>query len=585
MPSTNGHGPKRAILYARVSTEEQAKSGYSLAQQMEVLRQYVAREGYEVLEEVTDPGQSGASLERPGMDRVRDLVAAGDVSVVLAQDRDRLAREPAYHYLLRREFEEHGCKLRALNDQGDGSPEGELTDGILDQLAKYERTKVAQRTQRGKLRRAREGKVAGGGAPPYGFAYNEARDNYVVVEETMANVRRIFRMVGVEGCTIYAVKVTFDRERIPTPGGAIYWSKKTIRDVILEDSYKAHDTKEIASLVAEGLLSEEVTARLDPEERYGIRWYNRLRVRRKQTSEMRPNGPVYRSRVASEKKPRKEWVAVPIPNAGIPREWVDAAREAIKNNRPISSAGRRLWPLSGGVFLCGGCGRRMFPNGSAGHNKPRYVYYRCPKRIAHGPDACTHRKQYRAERVETAAWNVVTRLLTDPAKVRVAVDEMINQEHQALKSDPDRQVRVLREKLAEVSRKRSRYQEMSAEGLIDLDELRAKLTTLEETRRMAQRELEALQSRKERFAELEHDRDALLEQYAGLVPEALDGLNAEDRHQLYKMLRMTVITRADGVLEMSGVLMGNVGRFGERETTSTRTSSWSSMGSGRPRRA
>ena len=80
MPSTNGHGPKRAILYARVSTDEQARSGFSLAQQLEALREYAAREGYEVLEEVSDPGQSGASLERPGKDRVRDLVAAGGVS-------------------------------------------------------------------------------------------------------------------------------------------------------------------------------------------------------------------------------------------------------------------------------------------------------------------------------------------------------------------------------------------------------------------------------------------------------------------------------------------------------------------------
>jgi site-specific DNA recombinase len=72
---------------------------------------------------------------------VRDLVAGtpGGVSVVLAQDRDRFAREPAYHYLLRREFEEYGTKIRALNDRGDDSPEGELTDGILDQLAKFER--------------------------------------------------------------------------------------------------------------------------------------------------------------------------------------------------------------------------------------------------------------------------------------------------------------------------------------------------------------------------------------------------------------------------------------------------------------
>jgi site-specific DNA recombinase len=156
MPSTNGHGPKRAILYVRVSTDEQARSGYSLAQQLEALRAYCEREGYEILEEVSDPGQSGASLERPGMDRVRDLVAGGGVSVVLAQDRDRFAREPAYHYLLRLEFEEQGTKIRALNDRGGDSPEGDLTDGILDQLAKYERAKTAERTRRGKLKKARE---------------------------------------------------------------------------------------------------------------------------------------------------------------------------------------------------------------------------------------------------------------------------------------------------------------------------------------------------------------------------------------------------------------------------------------------
>jgi site-specific DNA recombinase len=158
MIGTNGHGAlNRAILYARVSTDEQARSGYSLAQQLEALRAYCERASYQILEEVVDPGQSGASLERPGMDRVRDLVAAGGVAVVLAQDRDRFAREPAYHYLLRREFEEYGCMIRALNDRGDDTPEGELTDGILDQLAKYERAKTAERTRRGMLRRVREG--------------------------------------------------------------------------------------------------------------------------------------------------------------------------------------------------------------------------------------------------------------------------------------------------------------------------------------------------------------------------------------------------------------------------------------------
>ena len=197
MPSTNGHGPKRAILYARVSTDEQARTGYSLAQQLESLRSYCEREGHEVLEEVQDPGQSGASLERPGMDHIRDLVAASSVSVVLAQDRDRFAREPAYLFYLREEFAEYSTELRALNDRGDGSPEGELTTGILDQIARYERLKKAERSRRGKLRKAREGKVIAAKRPHYGYRFSDSRDGYVVCEEEIGVVARIFRMVGV----------------------------------------------------------------------------------------------------------------------------------------------------------------------------------------------------------------------------------------------------------------------------------------------------------------------------------------------------------------------------------------------------
>src|ERR671917_1226332 len=195
MPSVNRHGPRRAVLYARVSTEEQARSDYSLAQQLEALREYALREGYEIIEEVEDPGYSGTSLERPGLDRVRDLVAAGGAALVLAQDRDRFAREPAHHYLLKREFEERGCKLRALNDRGDDTPEGELTDGILDQLAKFERAKIAERSRRGRLRKAREGKLNRNGRANYGYKHNETGDGYEVYEPEMLVVHRIFRSV------------------------------------------------------------------------------------------------------------------------------------------------------------------------------------------------------------------------------------------------------------------------------------------------------------------------------------------------------------------------------------------------------
>jgi site-specific DNA recombinase len=80
MSTTNGYGPKRAILHACVSTDEQSRSESSLAQQLEALCGYANREGYKVLEAVSDPGQSGASLERPGMDRVRDLLISAQTS-------------------------------------------------------------------------------------------------------------------------------------------------------------------------------------------------------------------------------------------------------------------------------------------------------------------------------------------------------------------------------------------------------------------------------------------------------------------------------------------------------------------------
>ena len=286
---SNGEGSKRAILYARVSTDEQAKKGYSLAQQLEALRAYALREGYEVLEEVTDPGQSGASLERPGLDLIRDMVAAGGVTVVLAQDRDRFVREPAYHYLLRKEFEEHGCRLKALNDRGDETPEGELTDGILDQLAKYERAKVAERTRRGKRKKVQQGKILATHTADYGFRFNAARDGYEVDEKKMTVVKRIFRWIGVEGWTIRRVRKALDDLGVEPPGGYMnksgLWNEWQIRRMLVNDAYKPHSFEEIESLV-----TPEVVANLNPEKSYGIWWWGKERHRMRQTSERKSGG-------------------------------------------------------------------------------------------------------------------------------------------------------------------------------------------------------------------------------------------------------------------------------------------------------
>jgi site-specific DNA recombinase len=558
MQSTNGNYSRKAILYARVSTEEQARTGFSLAQQIETLREYATREGYKVLEEVTDPGQSGASLERPGMDRVRDLVAAGGVSVVLAQDRDRFSREPAYHYLLKREFEEHGCNIRALNDKGDDSPEGELTDGILDQLAKYERAKMAERTRRGKLKKVREGRILANKCPDYGFKYNATRDGYFVDEETMPVVRRIFRMVGMEGISIRSVTRTLNHEGVKPPfapwSRSGQWGTTVIRENIIgDDVYKPHTYEEIKALVA-----PEVADCLDPSKAYGVWWYNRTKSKTVRVSVTGQNGKEYKKRAKYVPRPREEWIAVPVPDSGIPREWVDAAREAVKNNCRPSSAGHRFWELSGGILRCGGCSYAMMTNSIPSHGKKRLNhYYRCPKRMR-DKETCPQPRNYRADKIEPQVWGLVSSLMTDPEQLRADLERMIELERETLHSDPDREARAWRNKLSEVERQRSRAQDMAIEGLLCYDELGAKLAVLDETRKTAERELEALRSHQERIEELERDKDALLESYAGLAPEILAGLTPEECHQVYKMLRVRAVVHVDGVLEVSGALAGAI---------------------------
>jgi site-specific DNA recombinase len=548
MPSTNGHGSRRAILYSRVSTDEQASSGYSLAQQLEALREYAAREGYEVLEEVQDPGQSGASLERPGMDRIRDLVAAGGVSVVLAQDRDRFAREPAYHYLLRREFEEHGAKIRALNDRGDGSPEGELTDGILDQIAKFERAKIAERTRRGRLRRAREGKIMPGRMPNYGFRYNAARDGYEVDERTMPVVRRIFDLI-VEGASVNGAKKRLEAQGVPNPQGGKSWCKRTFRLIVHDDVYLSRGFEEIQKLV-----TPEVAAKLNPEDSYGVWWFNRRRVVTNQTAEAGENGRRYRKHVKIETRPKEEWIAVPVVDAGIPREVAEMARQAIKDRLPTPASATRFWELSRGILHCGCFGARM----NAERDRPRpdgpfYNYYRCNKRHQEGKHACPEGRKARAEPLEERVWALVSDVLLNPQQLESGLKRMVEEERSVLRGNPEDEAKTWAKRLAEVDRKRSGFQDLAAEGLITLEELRAKLNALEEARKVARTELDALASRSERVAASERDAEAVVRDYAGLMPEALGAMAPEERHRVYKMLRLKVLVHPDGSGELSGV--------------------------------
>ena len=544
MPSTNGHGPKRAILYARVSTDEQARSGYSLAQQIEALRDHAAREGLEVLEEVLDPGQSGASLERPGMDCVRDFVAAGGVSVVFAQDRDRFAREPAYLYLLRKEFAEHDCNLRALNDRGDDSPEGELTDGILDQLAKFERAKLAERSRRGKMRKAREGHV-GVTTPKYGFRYNEARDGLVVHEPEMRVVEKVFRMAA-EGLGVMAIRTRLRSEGISSPKGGEVWDPRMLRLMVASDIYRPHDREELT-----GLVAPEVAARLDPDKQYGICWFNRQKTSMRTVSEPDGNGGRrYRKRKTTKIRPKEEWIAVPVP-AFLSRALVDLARTTMENNKGAERKYlAREWELRG-LMRCS-CGSTMGTHTTQPRGGRVYHYYKCKRRSRLGKTGSCRQKALRPDEVEAAVWKFVSELLVDPERIKAGLEKLMDDEAAIWRGDPEREAEVWAEKLEECARLRRAYQQQQAAGLMSLEELGSMLKDLEETRKLAQDELSNAEVRRDRIEGLERDRDELLSYVSEAVPEGLESLTGEERNRLYRMLRLEVTPSSEGY-EVKGV--------------------------------
>ena len=132
---------------------------------------------------------------------------------------------------------------------------------------------------------------------------------------------------------------------------------------------------------------------------------------------------------------------------------------------------------------------------------------------------------------------------------------MIEQERRNAHGDPATETEWWLGQLSEAGRRRIRYQEMAAEGLIGFEELRTRLSTVEENCNTAERELRALRHRTERLERLERDRDSLLESYVGLVPEAIDALGSEERHRVYRMIGMKAYLTADGSFELSGDVM------------------------------
>jgi hypothetical protein len=270
-------------------------------------------------------------------------------------------------------------------------------------------------------------------------------------------------------------------------------------------------------------------------------------------------------------KPREEWIAVPVPDAGVPKEVVERARDALRDNEKSSSAGRRLWELSGGLFRCAECGRALVAvtalKGPKSHRR-RMFYYACATRRQVGKHACSFSRSINAQKAETAVWGAVSALLTDPESLRRDLEAMIEREREA-RGDPEPEVKAWAAALSDAERKREKYQEMYAVDAMTLDELRSRLDALEEACETARREIAALAGWRESLQTLERDKELLLESYATRAPEALADLKPEERRTVYSMLGLRVEALPDKSLRVRGAF-GEESLVCQDDRTSTR---------------
>ncbi len=503
---------KTCVIYVRVSTKKQAEA-YGLDAQIDDCRAWAEREGYRVLAEFKDSGGKDSKRDTnpwdlKGFGELLRFIESNRVDVVIATERSRYGQDWRPGYIQDAMLAPHGTTLRALNDTGNV-----YGDAMTDTTSGEERRKIAERSKRGKLNKARRGYVIALGQPNFGFLYTQDRKGYTLAPEHMRVVQRVIYMVGVEHLSLHAVKTTMEKEGWDTPSKvwseytarerkqqgekvkeySKKWSGPFIRGVIAQDVYKAHTAEEIAELVEQGHMRPE-TAALAPVP-CGIWWYE-----------------------GTDWDGSKVRVAVPVPDSGIPREWVDLARAQIAGNvKSMPKGGNRFWELGGGVFKCS-CGWSMQGHSRRGGNGGsgiKYHSYRCAKRVRHGKNACEQRGGFNADAVEAQVWEFVAEYLSDPALVVEGLDNAIERERARMQGDPEREEMVIQDRLNALEQERRGYLRQNARGILPDDELDEELAGLDE-------QLQALR----------HARDEL--RRAGGRIRALEGMRLRALEDLRK---------------------------------------------------
>jgi site-specific DNA recombinase len=308
-----------AAIYARVSSEQQREEN-TIASQTAALIEFAKNHDLEVPKEwvFEDEGYSGATLERPGLERVRDLAAEGQIQVMLAYSPDRLSRKYAYQILLIEEFARHGVETVFVKSPHGDSAEDQLLVQFQGMIAEYERAQILERSRRGKRHRAQAGEISVMSNAPYGYRYirktDEAPAAYMVEEAEARVVRRVYEMYTVEGLSIGEIaRRRLNVEGIPARK-ASRWERSVVWAMLRNPAYR------------------------------GLACFGKTRISTR-TRVMRPQrrrGVTTPNATAGHERPREEWIEIPVP-ALVTEESFAQAQELLHQNK-IRSRRRTIAP-------------------------------------------------------------------------------------------------------------------------------------------------------------------------------------------------------------------------------------------------
>ena len=438
---------KTAATYARVSSERQKEEG-TIASQTALLLEHAKVHELAVPSEwiFEDEGYSGVVLARPGLERLRDLAAEGQIEVVLIYAPDRLSRKYAYQVLLIEEFSRHGVETIFLKSAGGETPEERLMLQFQGMIAEYERAQIAERTRRGKRHRAKAGCVNVLCGAPYGYRYIKKSEHsqayYEIVEAQAEVVRKIFIWYTQELWSIGAIARQLNQQQIQTRTGRGLWERSTVWGMLRNPAYQGSACFGKTELCA----------------------------RQRITRPLRQKGGYSRRSSSSREKERSQWIEIAVP-ALVSQETFALAQERLAQNKQLSLRSTREPTLLQGLLVCEQCGYALYRT-STRTTRRQIKYYRClgSDRYRHlrGP-ACSCRP-IRQDYLDDLVWQELLRLLRTPQLIQA---ELERRRTESLNSSPvqQRQGQLQRE-LTRLSQQMDKLLDAYQEGLMTLADLR-----------------------------------------------------------------------------------------------------------------